>query len=981
MVILWLRRLYNITRWKMSGEKVFLTDDELNDFRDIAALNEHLKENPDVIISQEQFYSMIERTILPVNGLVLGCKSRGDYIDKDVPLLGVLAGTPAGEKPDLSKLTDGEVNTLYTLLLNIQDISSIVEEKVGENSIHSSLSIHDRAESEQTLSRFEAEDGIILGSSVTADDSFSGYNGVGRKLKPHEFPEIVIKAFIGQKIEANKKAGGAKDALEGDFNAIKSIQQRFGLNGMSQEQEKILTDAISSLRELKKTEEEYTFENIFQKSEDLLVEINKREVNPGHIKAKEERAEIAKNFLNEMIAENLRKSEQQVQKAAERQNGSAKRKGSALERVKSIPNLFSPMSSRKRVADAAIRENESDQADLQKALGQNKKHKRIEKTFETAEILEGMMVFSPKTPEDVEAMRNFLSEHGVELKTTTVKSGNKFKRFIIAAPQGVELKADLNLDSLLKGKESAKEEGAGSSVRKGKGRLSESDYALQNSLEGMEVAFESDARRDARKSCIVSPSQAQGFIKFLDDYEPSGSSYKHEAFNRFEPVPTPTKEPNRIITKAVRMFLYEDGYSRADKEILKKKYPNAFKVMENNSEQHRKQALGNNKSASTNDYPQEFYLHRNAKQENGQPRKLMVYFHANADSAASLYIREYKAAIENGYDILCVEYDSYAKEGTEPSEAGLYEDARKAINLANDLGYKNSEMTIVGESLGAAVATNLVYEYRDAKGDNQFNKLVSYGGFSSLQKESGVFIGEAGASAIPADMFNSAEKARDISIPVVVVSNFNDKLVPREQQKEIYNNLGSVHKKYKVVKGGHLNKKELGEKGLFGLSDEIDLVVSNKVNISSKGLSGSSESPERKEDKVSPSLSDSNAQAETPKSVRRNDSLKEGADGGSSGSRSRIKRMASQFNRADLQNLLENEEKREQLEQEGSGSSSRRERSSSDDDSLDSVRIPRRRNTQGRSSSSDDEKGDKKSGKGSSIGGHRGNSPDGGMSR
>lgn len=91
----------------------------------------------------------------------------------------------------------------------------------------------------------------------------------------------------------------------------------------------------------------------------------------------------------------------------------------------------------------------------------------------------------------------------------------------------------------------------------------------------------------------------------------------------------------------------------------------------------------------------------------GAARGTVIFFHGNAGSIASRigWLRMFH---DLGYAALIVDYRGYGRSSGEPSEHGTYEDATAAWHHVTQVrGVAARDVVIAGESLGAAVATEL----------------------------------------------------------------------------------------------------------------------------------------------------------------------------------------------------------------------------------------------------------------------------------
>lgn len=89
--------------------------------------------------------------------------------------------------------------------------------------------------------------------------------------------------------------------------------------------------------------------------------------------------------------------------------------------------------------------------------------------------------------------------------------------------------------------------------------------------------------------------------------------------------------------------------------------------------------------------------------------RVIAYFHGNAGHRGDRVARILPYAAE-GYGALLVGYRGYGGNPGQPTEAGLYADARAALDFLQKQGVGDDQLILFGESLGAAVATQMATE-------------------------------------------------------------------------------------------------------------------------------------------------------------------------------------------------------------------------------------------------------------------------------
>ncbi len=89
--------------------------------------------------------------------------------------------------------------------------------------------------------------------------------------------------------------------------------------------------------------------------------------------------------------------------------------------------------------------------------------------------------------------------------------------------------------------------------------------------------------------------------------------------------------------------------------------------------------------------------------------RTIAYFHGNAGHHGDRVVRIVPYAAQ-GYGVLIGGYRGYGGNPGEPTEAGLYTDARTALDFLQNQGVKADQLILFGESLGSAVATQMAVE-------------------------------------------------------------------------------------------------------------------------------------------------------------------------------------------------------------------------------------------------------------------------------
>jgi fermentation-respiration switch protein FrsA (DUF1100 family) len=137
-----------------------------------------------------------------------------------------------------------------------------------------------------------------------------------------------------------------------------------------------------------------------------------------------------------------------------------------------------------------------------------------------------------------------------------------------------------------------------------------------------------------------------------------------------------------------------------------------------------------------------------------------------------------KALADRGFGVLLVDYRGYGGNPGSPSEAGLALDVGAARNFLTQAGIADRELIYFGESLGAAVVTELALEHPPAG-------LLLRSPFTELAA-----VGQQHFPFLPVrlllrDRFPVLESIARIDVPTTVIYGTSDTVVPAEQSRAV----------------------------------------------------------------------------------------------------------------------------------------------------------------------------------------------------
>ncbi|MGE0109091.1 MAG: alpha/beta hydrolase [Bdellovibrionales bacterium] len=173
----------------------------------------------------------------------------------------------------------------------------------------------------------------------------------------------------------------------------------------------------------------------------------------------------------------------------------------------------------------------------------------------------------------------------------------------------------------------------------------------------------------------------------------------------------------------------------------------------------------------------------------------IVFFHGNKDSLITAHTVA-KPYIAAEYGFLLVEYRGYSGLPGEPSEEGLYADARAYMNKLIASGVAAKDIILFGHSLGSGVATQMAMEYEVAG-------LMLLAPFSSLEEMAQLRFPFVPAHYLLLDRFDNDKKIPALHMPLLVANGTKDTVVPPSQGKKLFA-LANEPKRFKSFPGfGH----------------------------------------------------------------------------------------------------------------------------------------------------------------------------------
>ena len=158
--------------------------------------------------------------------------------------------------------------------------------------------------------------------------------------------------------------------------------------------------------------------------------------------------------------------------------------------------------------------------------------------------------------------------------------------------------------------------------------------------------------------------------------------------------------------------------------------------------------------------------------------KTIVYFHGNAGNLENR-IHKLNHFKDMDVNFLIIAWRGFSGNQGKPSEKGLYKDGNSAILWLKNLGLKDNDIVLYGESLGSGIATEIAQ-------NNNFAGLVLETPFTSMIEAAKNFYPYIPVALLLKDKYDNQKKIKNINIPVLVMHGEADQIVPFWMGEKIF---------------------------------------------------------------------------------------------------------------------------------------------------------------------------------------------------
>lgn len=153
--------------------------------------------------------------------------------------------------------------------------------------------------------------------------------------------------------------------------------------------------------------------------------------------------------------------------------------------------------------------------------------------------------------------------------------------------------------------------------------------------------------------------------------------------------------------------------------------------------------------------------------------KALLYYGGNAE-AVELNIPFFEKVLPD-FSVYLIPYRGYGESEGSPTEQGLYSDA---LAIYDQLASKHASISLMGRSLGSAVASHLAAR-RDIA------KLILVTPFDSIEHIAQSVYWMFPAKLMVKDKYNAIANVEQINTPPLIIIGENDQVIPRQHSEQL----------------------------------------------------------------------------------------------------------------------------------------------------------------------------------------------------
>ena len=185
--------------------------------------------------------------------------------------------------------------------------------------------------------------------------------------------------------------------------------------------------------------------------------------------------------------------------------------------------------------------------------------------------------------------------------------------------------------------------------------------------------------------------------------------------------------------------------------------------------------------------------------------KTIVFLHGNAGKLENR-IHKINHFKDMNVNFLIISWRGFSGNLGKPSEKGLYEDGKSAVNWLKRKGLKDNDIVLYGESLGTGIATHIAQNHK-------FAGVILESPFTSMVDAAKNVYPYFPIRFLLKDKYESDKKIENLKSPILVMHGVADKIVPVWMGKTIYELANEPKYSYFPEKDDHMmeyNEKMIG---------------------------------------------------------------------------------------------------------------------------------------------------------------------------
>ena len=177
-------------------------------------------------------------------------------------------------------------------------------------------------------------------------------------------------------------------------------------------------------------------------------------------------------------------------------------------------------------------------------------------------------------------------------------------------------------------------------------------------------------------------------------------------------------------------------------------------------------------------------------------KNTLLMFHGNAGPIENRFYKINKLS-KYKQNILLISWRSYSGNEGNPTEEGLYDDARSAIKWLEDKDINIKDIIIYGESLGTAVSIEVAQKA-------SFKGIILEAPFTSMIDAAKYHYPYLPVGIMLKDKYLSDQKIKNINSPILIMHAMGDDIVPFRMGKTMFNLANEPKYNYFIDEDKHL---------------------------------------------------------------------------------------------------------------------------------------------------------------------------------